>query len=98
MISLKFPDGNAREYENGVTGRDVAASIAKSLEKKAVAVVLNGELADLADEIEQDFALWAQQLRSVDLKAPDAAIAIHNVARQLEALNRDLGKGKASFE
>lgn len=47
MIDLTFPDGSQRQFEDGVTGRDVAASIAKSLEKKAVLVKLDGELRDL---------------------------------------------------
>ncbi len=47
MIELIFPDGNRREYQDGVTGREVAASISKSLEKKAVLVKLDGELLDL---------------------------------------------------
>ena len=34
MIDLIFPDGSKRQFDDGVTGRDVAASIAKSLEKK----------------------------------------------------------------
>ncbi|MET3527067.1 threonine--tRNA ligase [Phenylobacterium koreense] len=47
MIDLIFPDGSRRQFESGVTGRDVAASIAKSLEKKAVLIKLDGELRDL---------------------------------------------------
>ena len=47
MIDLIFPDGSQRQFDDGVTGRDVAASIAKSLEKKAVLVKLDGELRDL---------------------------------------------------
>jgi threonyl-tRNA synthetase len=47
MIELTFPDGSRREYAEGVTGREVAASIAKSLEKKAILVKLDGELLDL---------------------------------------------------
>jgi threonyl-tRNA synthetase len=47
MIELIFPDGSKREYEDGVTGRQVAASIAKSLEKKAVLVKLEGRLLDV---------------------------------------------------
>ena len=33
MIELVFPDGSKRPFDDGVTGRQVAASIAKSLEK-----------------------------------------------------------------
>ena len=47
MIDLVFPDGSTRQYDEGVSGRDVAASIAKSLEKKALLVRLDGELLDL---------------------------------------------------
>ncbi|MDB5447041.1 MAG: threonine--tRNA ligase, partial [Phenylobacterium sp.] len=47
MIELIFPDGNKRQYPDGATGREVAASIAKSLEKKAVLVKLDGDLLDL---------------------------------------------------
>ena len=54
MISLKFPDGSARDFESGVTGLDVAASIAKSLAKKAVAVSLDGTVRDIYDPINAD--------------------------------------------
>ncbi|QPC41289.1 threonine--tRNA ligase [Kaustia mangrovi] len=54
MITLTFPDGDKRDFENGVSGADVAASISNSLRKKAVAVELNGVLKDLADPIEND--------------------------------------------
>jgi len=47
MIELIFPDGNQRQYEDGATGRDVAASISPSLAKKAVLVKLDGRLLDL---------------------------------------------------
>ena len=47
MIDLTFPDGSVRSYEEGRTGRDVAASIAPSLAKRAVLVRIDGELYDL---------------------------------------------------
>jgi threonyl-tRNA synthetase len=47
MIDLVFPDGSVRQFPEGVTGREVAASIAKSLEKKAALVKLDGRLLDL---------------------------------------------------
>jgi threonyl-tRNA synthetase len=47
MIDLIFPDGSLRQYEDGATGRDVAASIAKSLEKRAALIKLDGALYDL---------------------------------------------------
>jgi threonyl-tRNA synthetase len=50
-IILTFPDGAERAYPVGITGRALAESIAKSLAKKAVAISLDGALADLADPI-----------------------------------------------
>ncbi|WP_029559044.1 threonine--tRNA ligase [Xanthobacter sp. 91] len=54
MISLTFPDGAKRDYAEGTSGADIAAAISKSLAKKAVAVTLDGELADLAQPITRD--------------------------------------------
>ena len=50
-VSLTFPDGNVRAFEAGATGRDVAESISKSLAKKAIAIVIDGEVRDLADPV-----------------------------------------------
>jgi threonyl-tRNA synthetase len=47
MIELIFPDGNRRDVADGATGREIAASISKSLEKKAILVKLDGQLLDL---------------------------------------------------
>ncbi|HVY34391.1 MAG TPA: threonine--tRNA ligase [Caulobacteraceae bacterium] len=47
MIDLKFPDGSVRPFPEGTTGRQVAASIAMSLEKRALLIKLDGKLLDL---------------------------------------------------
>ena len=47
MIDLVFPDGSVRQFEEGVTGRAVAASIAPSLAKRSVLVKLDGALLDI---------------------------------------------------
>lgn len=54
MVSLTFPDGASRDYDDGISGAALALSISKSLSKKAVAYSLNGEVRDLADPIEAD--------------------------------------------
>ena len=53
MIDLIFPDGSKREYEPGVTGRQVAASIAPSLAKRAALIKLDGELLDVDRALDQ---------------------------------------------
>ncbi|MDT2767264.1 threonine--tRNA ligase [Globicatella sulfidifaciens] len=54
MITLTFPDGNTREYEQGVTTREVAESISKSLAKASLAGKLSGELIDFERPIMED--------------------------------------------
>jgi threonyl-tRNA synthetase len=52
MIDLIFPDGSKRQFEPGVTGKQVAASIAPSLAKRAVLIKLDGELLDVDRPLE----------------------------------------------
>lgn len=52
MIELIFPDGSKREFPQGTTGREIAAGISKSLEKKAILVKVGGELLDLDRPLE----------------------------------------------
>lgn len=53
QISITFPDGSKREYDANMTGLALAESISKSLAKKSVAYVLNGEMRDLSDPLGQ---------------------------------------------
>jgi len=53
MISLKFPDGAVREFEDGTSGFDIASGISKSLAKKAVAIKLDGVLCDLNEPLSE---------------------------------------------
>ena len=53
-VQLTLPDGSARDYDDGVTGADVAASIGSRLAKAAVAVKFNGEPWDLTRPLPGD--------------------------------------------
>ncbi|MEO9651483.1 MAG: threonine--tRNA ligase [Roseobacter sp.] len=57
QISLTFPDGNARNFDAGVTAGDVAASISTSLRKKAISATVNGAHYDLAWPITSDASI-----------------------------------------
>jgi len=48
QITITLPDGSIREYDAGVTGMQIAQSIAKSLAKASIAIEINGELSDLS--------------------------------------------------
>ena len=51
QVSLTFPDGSVRELDAATTGAELAASISKSLAKKAVAYALDGTVRDLSDPL-----------------------------------------------
>ena len=57
MITLTFPDGNTKEFPEGITGMQVAENISKSLSKEAIAIKLNGEQKDLCDQINSNTAI-----------------------------------------
>jgi threonyl-tRNA synthetase len=54
MIALTLPDGAVREFDGPVSGFDVAKSISSSLAKKSFAIIVNGEVRDLARKIDTD--------------------------------------------
>jgi threonyl-tRNA synthetase len=86
MVALTFPDGARREFPYGITGKDVAESIAKSLAKKAVAVALDGQVRDLTDKIEKNARieiLTREDPRALELIRHDAA---HVLAEAVQTL------------
>ena len=54
MVAITLPDGAVRQFENAVTGMEVATSISEGLAKKAMAVKVNGEAWDLSRQITED--------------------------------------------
>jgi len=86
MVSLTFPDSSKREFDAGVTGAEVAASIAISLAKKAVAMKLDGELRDLADVIEADCAIEIVTRNDADALPLIRHDAAHVMAEAVQSL------------
>ena len=46
MIKITFPDGTVREYEQGVTGLQIAESISPALARNVLACGVNGETVE----------------------------------------------------
>ena len=44
MIKITFPDGSVREYNEGVTGLQIAESISSRLAQEVLACGVNGEI------------------------------------------------------
>ncbi len=86
MITLTFPDGAKREIEKGLSAAQVAAGISKSLEKKAVAAVVNGVLVDLNDPITTDATLQIvtrDDERALELIRHDCAHVLAEAVQEL---------------
>ena len=54
MIHITFPDGSVREYEQGVTGQQIAESISPALARNVIACGVNGETTELNRPINSD--------------------------------------------
>jgi threonyl-tRNA synthetase len=54
---IKFPDGSAKEFENGLTALEIAGRRSQKLRKDALAVAVNGEAKDLTAVIDRDCEL-----------------------------------------
>lgn len=74
-VTITLPDGAERTYTTGVTGGEVAADIAKSLGKAALACKIDGRLADLSEKIEANAQL--------------AIVTIKDDAEALELIRHD---------
>ena len=54
MVKITFPDGSVREYNDGVTGLQIAESISSRLAQDVLACGVNGETVDLSRPINED--------------------------------------------
>jgi len=85
-ITLTFPDGSTREFDRGVTGRDVALSISEGLARMAVAVGVDGQTRDLSGSIESDAQIKIFTMRDNEGMATYWHSSAHLMAEALEAL------------
>ncbi len=86
QISLTFPDGSARAFRQGITGREIAEQISKSLAKKAVAVQLDGKTRDLAAPIKDNAKiriLTREDKEALELIRHDAAHVMAEAVQEL---------------
>ncbi len=91
QISLTFPDGNAREYDAGVTAADVAAGISNSLAKKAISATVNGQHYDMQWPISEDAQIAIHTMK--DLEQAEELVrhdCAHIMARAVQELWPDV--------
>lgn len=56
-MNITFPDGSVRQYDDGVSALDIAASIGQRLRKSTLAAELDGSLCDASQPITGDHSL-----------------------------------------
>ncbi|MCX5516148.1 threonine--tRNA ligase [Kaistia algarum] len=86
MIHLTFPDGSVRDFHEGITGREIAEGISKSLAKKSVAMAIDGTVTDLSDPITRDAAIEIvvrEDPRALELIRHDAAHVMAEAVQEL---------------
>ena len=89
MPAITLPDGSVRRFDGPVTGTEVAAAIGPGLAKAAVAMSVDGKLADLSAVLDRDAAV-----RFVTRKDPEALELIrHDAAHVLAEAVQDLFPG-----
>ncbi|OFW79989.1 MAG: threonine--tRNA ligase [Alphaproteobacteria bacterium RIFCSPLOWO2_01_FULL_40_26] len=79
QIKITFPDGASREFLRGVSGFEIAKSIAISLAKSALAIRVNGELHDLSYLFEAD--------AKIEIITPKSGV--HTLKDALEIIRHD---------
>ena len=91
QISLTFPDGNARQYDAGITAGEVAANISTSLAKKAISATVDGAHWDLQWPINADCAVAINTMKdeesALELVRHDLA---HIMARAVQEIWPDV--------
>ena len=53
-VAITLPDGSVRQFDRPVTGAELAADIGPGLAKAALAIKIDGEVIDLAQNIDRD--------------------------------------------
>lgn len=86
MISITFPDGAVRQYEEGVSALDIAKSISEGLARKVLAAKINGEVWDATRPIKTDATLQLLTWDDLEGKSTFWHSSAHLLAEALEAV------------
>ncbi len=86
MIKITFPDGSVREYEQGVTGLQIAESISPALARDVLACGVNGETVELNRPINEDAQVQLYKWDDEEGKHTFWHTSAHLLAEALQAL------------
>ena len=86
MINITFPDGSVRQYENGVTGFQIAESISPALARNVVSCGVNGETVELNRPIHEDATIALYKFEDEEGKHTFWHTSAHLLAEALKEL------------
>ena len=86
MVKITFPDGSVREYEQGVTGLQIAESISPALARNVVSCGVNGEPVELNRPINEDATIALYRFEDEEGKHTFWHTSAHLLAEALKEL------------
>ena len=86
MIKITFPDNNVREYQDGISGIEIAKSISNSLAKEIVSVSVDDEIWDANRPIQKDAKIKLHKFADTEGKHAFWHSSAHLMAEALEIL------------
>ena len=86
MVKITFPDGSVREYEQGVTGLQIAESISPALARNVVSCGVNGETVELNRPINEDATIALYKFDDEEGKHTFWHTSAHLLAEALQEL------------
>jgi threonyl-tRNA synthetase len=93
VVKISFPDGAVKEFPQGTTTEDIAASISPGLKKKAIAGKWNGQLYDLRRPINSDGSIEIVVADSNDALEILRHSTAHLMAQAVKRLYPDVNLG-----
>lgn len=86
MVKITFPDESVREYEQGVTGLQIAESISPALARNVVSCGVNGETVELNRPINEDAKIALYKFDDEEGKHTFWHTSAHLLAEALQEL------------
>ncbi len=86
MIKITFPDGSVREYEQGVTGLQIAESISPALARNVISCGVNGEIVETNRPINADASVKLYRFDDEEGKHAFWHTSAHLLAEALQEL------------
>ncbi|MCR2033591.1 threonine--tRNA ligase [Anaerofustis stercorihominis] len=89
MIKVTFPDGNIKEFENGVSVLDIAESISPALKRDVLCAKINDEIVDIRTTLDKDANIVFYKFDDLDGKKAFWHTTSHILAQAVKRLYGD---------